>query len=284
MSTSTVHKELVLSQDLDTITYEFGMVQQIISPEGTVKNRITASVEKTFIQKDDIGHLYNVQINDRIQDNLDDMLGLENELSFLQKNITLYTNAQGEIISILNRGEINEDWYDQAKLIKKEYSHLTSDIDIFLSGVEALIKDNDSFVSMIKKSEIYSALFPPIYNQDLEKKIIIEQEKDFNNFFDTTTLPLTITTALTGINKNTKGKQIVRSGKIDNYRFNKESASELFTEAYGITEYALNFNTSYLETFDLDQDNQVDKVNIMLGVTVNDLYQLKQISKLKKKN
>jgi len=284
MSTSTIQKDLVLSENLDTIIYEFGVVQQMIYPEETVKNRITATIEKTFIQKDDIGYLYNVQISDRNQVNLEDMLGLENELSFLQKNITLYTNAQGEIISILNRGEINEDWYDQAKLIKKEYSYLTPDIDPLLSGIEDLIKDNDSFVSLIKKSEIYSALFPPIYNQDLEKKITLEQEKDFDNFFDTTTLPLIVTTALTGINAITNGKQIIRSGKIDNYRFNKESASELFTKAYGVTEYALNFDASYIETFDLDQNNQVDKVNIMLGVKVNDLYQLKQISKLKKKN
>lgn len=284
MSTSTLEKRVVLSENLDTKTYEFGVVQQLISPEETIKNRITATVEKTFIQKDDIGYLYNVQITNRSQNNIEDMLGLENKLSFLQKNITLYTNAQGEIISILNRGEINEDWYDQAKLIKKEYSYLTSDVDELLSGVEALIKDNDAFVSMIKKSEIYSALFPPIYNQDLEKKITINQEKDFNNFFDNTTLPFQITTALTGINENTKGKQIVRSGKIDNYRFNKESASELFTKSYEVSEYSLKFDASYLETFDLDKDNQVDKVNIMLGVTVNDLYQLKQISKLKRKN
>ncbi len=284
MSTSTLQKRLVLSEDLDTRSYEFGVVQQMVFPEETIKNRITATVEKTFIQKDNIGYLYNVQITNRSQDNIDDMLGLENELSFLQNNITLYTNAQGEIISILNRGEINENWYDQSKLIKKEYSYLTTDIDELLSGIEALIKDNESYVSMIKKSEIYSALFPPIYNQNLEKKIVIEQDKDFTNFFDTSTLPFQITTALTGINENTKGNQILRSGKIDDYRFNKESASELFTEAYGITEYALNFDASYLETFDLDQNNQVDKVNIMLGVKVNDLYQLKQISKLKKKN
>ncbi|WP_298541129.1 hypothetical protein [uncultured Aquimarina sp.] len=276
-------KSLLLSENTDTILYDFGVVQQVISPEETTKNKITATVEKTFVKKDQLGYLYNVKISNRSQSNIDDMFGLEQELAFLQKNIVLYTDTHGEIITILNRGQIAEDWYDQAKRIKKEFNYLIPEIQNFLSGIDSLIDDDKSFVALIKKSEIYSVLFPPIYNQELMKKITIEQQKDFDNFFDTTTLPFRIDTAITGIHADTKGKQLIRSGKIDKARFNKEVASKLFAKSYGVHEYALNFEASYLETFDLDQKNQIDKANAMLGVKVNDLYQLKQISKLKKK-
>ncbi len=284
MLASTKQNEIIIAENIDPIIYDFGIAQQIVSPEETSKNQITATIEKTFVKKDQIGYLYTIKVVDRKQSNTDDMFGLEQELASLQKNIALYTNQQGEITTIINRGQIAEDWYDHAKRVKKEFDYLIPEMNQFLTGIDELVNDNESFVSLVKKSEIYSLLFPPIYNQKLMQKIVIQQEKDFENFFDTTTLPLTIDTAVSGINANTKGKQLLRSGKLDTARFDKTSASELFTKSYGVHEYGLNFDTSYLETFDLDQKNQVDKANAMLGVKVNDLYQLKQISKLKKRN
>ena len=283
MLEATKQKKITLGENTTPITYLFGVAQRIESlGEEPIKNQITATIKKTFVKKDSLGYLYKIEVTDRKQSNIDDMLGLEKELAFLQKNILLYTNSFGEIISIVNRGQIAEDWYDQAKLIKKSYRYLMSEIDQFLIGINDLLNDNESFVSLIKKSEIYSLLFPPVYDQQLMKKITIEQQKNFDHFFDATSLPLKIKTAITGINAQTKGKQIVRSGKLDMARFDKESASELFTKSYEVNEYALNFNVSYLETFDLDEENQVDKANGMLGAKINDLYQLKQMSKLKK--
>jgi len=277
------NRDLILSEKEGTILYEFGIAQQIISPEEIIKNRITAEIEKTFIKKDHIGYLYQVKINKRSQSNTEDMLGIEDELAFLEKEIVLYTNDKGKIISIVNRGQIKEDWYFRAKRIQKEYKQIIPEVSKFVYAIEALINDNVAFVSLIQKSEVYSALFPPVYNQNLAKKKTIQQYKNFDNFFDTTTLPFKIDTVLTGINTLTQGKQMIRSGKLDTSIFNKTSASELFTKVYGAHEYSLNFKASYLETFDLDQEGEVDKSTIMLGVTVSDIYQLKQISKLKKK-
>ena len=116
-------KKLLLTEEISTITYDFGIVQRIESlGEEPIKNQITATIKKTFVKKDSLGYLYKIEVTDRKQSNIDDMLGLEMELAFLQKNILLYTNSFGEIISIVNRGQIAEDWYDQAKLIKKGYS------------------------------------------------------------------------------------------------------------------------------------------------------------------
>jgi len=283
MSVTLQQKSLSLSENTDTSIYDFGLVQQVISPEEISINKITATVEKTFVKKDHLGYLYNIKISNRSQSNTDAMFGLEEKLAFLQNNIVLYTNTQGEIITILNRGQIAEDWYDVAKCIKKDFKYLLPEMKEFLFGIDSLIQDNALFVGMIKKSEIYSALFPPIYDQHLVQKITIEQQKKIENFFDSETLPLTIQTAITGINKDNKGKQLIRSGNLDLAQFDKESVSELFTRSYGVHEYALNYDVSYLEVFDLNPKNQVDKANIMLGVKVNNLYQLKQISKLTKK-
>lgn len=283
MAEIKTQKHISLTEKTDTIFYDFGMAQHTISPEETTTNQITASIEKTFIKRDLQGFLYSIKVSDRSQSNMDDLLGLEHLLAFLQKKIILYTNIHGEIISIVNRTQIIEDWYDQAKIIKKEYNELIPKMDEFIAGIKVLLEDDKRFVSFIKKSEVFSLLFPPIYSQGLMQKVSIKQNKKFDNFFDTTTLPITLDTTVTGINSLTNGTQLMRSGKLDTYRFDKELASELFTKAYGVHESALNFDISYLETFDFDKECQVDKANILLGVKVNDLYTLKQVSKLKQK-
>jgi hypothetical protein len=284
METLTKKKnELLLPENTDTVIYDFVEVQQIVSPEETIENQIAANVEVTLLEKNHYGFLYNIEIHKRYQSNTEGMLGLDEALAFLQKKIVLYTNIHGEIISIVNRGQIAEDWYDQAKIIKKEFKYLIPKMDDFLDGVSTLIDDSDLFVNFVEESEVFSLLFPPVYNYHLMKEVSIEQNKSFGNFFDTTSLPLTVQTTVTGINKNTKGKQLMRFGQLDTFKFNKESASKLFTQSYGIHESALSFEVSYLESFDLDKEDMVDKASAMLGVKVNNLYHLKQISKLKKK-
>ncbi|WP_062059784.1 hypothetical protein [Aquimarina longa] len=284
MITTPIQEDILLSTNTTPIIYDFGVSQHNISKEKIIKNQIKAVIKKTLIQKDSLGYLYFVETIDRSQTNLEGILKLENSLALLQKKIALYTDPHGKIISIINRGEIKENWYDLSKKIKKEFAHIIPKMDTFLKGIDKVIDTNDSFVSLIKKSELFTLLFPPIYNNQLLNTAQIHQEKDFDNFFDTTTLPLAIQTTLTGINSNTKEKQVLRSGKLDHSRFDKENATKLFTESYGTHQSNTDFKVSYLETLDLDEFNIITKGNGMLGVTVEDLYSFRQMSMLKKKD
>ncbi len=284
MVLKTLQNNLLLSEDIKTVSYDFWVTQHIKSTESVVKNEIKAEVQKTFVKKDELGYLFSVEVDQRSQSNREGALGIDDAISFLQKSVTLYTNIHGEIIKVVNTGQIKEDWDRAYKTMDTDLDQLPSEKDAFLKGIDALLSDNVSFVSFLQKSELYTMLFPPIYGHDILEKRVINQKKSFDNFFDTTTLPVQLETSLIGVNPETKGKQVVRSGYLDTYRFDKMSAAKMFTEVYGIHESATGFKTNYLETYDLLHDNSVDKCTTMMDVTVKDLYNYRHISKLIKKN
>lgn len=274
---------LSLKEKKESCFYNFGVVQLVETPDEKTENKITATIEKEFIKKDKFGYLYTIRVTDRKQSNIEEMLGVEEALFFLKKKVVLYTSQYGEVISVVNRPQIKEDWYEESKKFKANFTGILPDINQFIDGVNGLLDDNKAFVNFIKKSDIYNILFPTIYNVDLEQRIAIQQKKEFHNFFDRYSLPLNLDTKIVGRNIDTNGLQIIRGGKLDTYRFNKEGASEMFKHQYGVHHTALKFNVSYMETYDTDSLGGIDAANNMLGVQVSELYSLKQITKLIKK-
>ncbi len=285
MEMQILNKELTLSIHEDCEFYDFGMIQHT-SMKGkakTIKDKYTATIEKQFLSKDSRGYLYNVEIRDQKHSNTDEVFKTEEVFAFLLQKLVLYTNNHGEISSIVNLNQIKEDWYDQAKSIKQNYKHFVPNIEETIDSLEFLIRNPIEYINFIKKSQIYSLLFPDYYDHNLEHKIEIEQQKVIERFFDTVALPLELKTKLSGFNTITNGFQLIRSGRLDKYHFDKEGASELFSDLYSIHESALNFEASYLETYDLNSNNTTDKANTMLGVKVNDVYQVKEVCNLSKR-
>ncbi|MHA7059019.1 hypothetical protein ACWGOQ_0017470 [Aquimarina sp. M1] len=274
-------------QDIDfrkdeySVVYELDTFRYIKSTEAPVENRIRCKVKKSFIRKDPIGYLFSVEILTRTQSNKEGVLDIENQLAGLQKKLVLYTDQHGDIISIVNRGEIYEEWDDQKNTFKNAYKDDLENIDTFIEGVNAIINNHEEFLNFVKKSEVSTLLFPPIYQQSLLSQRSVKQQKVMHDFFDTTALPFCIDTRIVARNKQTMGYQIIRSGDIDNPRFDEESASTLISNLFDVHKYNIKIESNYLETLDLNNDDIIEEATMLLNVEVPGIYNYRQISKLK---
>jgi len=278
----TQHQDLLIVKNQKPIHFNFGMVQVIKTRENTIQNRVEAKVKKTYLRTEDIGLLYRVEINDRTQTNTEGDFGIEKALSFLLRKVVLLINFKGEITGIINREQIKESWQRQANYFESNFKDSKPDIQEFLIAVDALIDDKQAFLNLVNKSEVFTLLFPPIYEQKLFAKKIIDQKKDLNDFFENYALTLKLNT----LHKSTYDEggmtQIVRSGALDNRRFKTDEVKKHLRTAYQIPNLSVKIKADYLEAIDLDYKNSVDASTQMLNVEIKHIYNLRQFSKLKK--
>lgn len=274
-------------QDIDlfkneyAVLYEIDTYTYIKSPEDPVKNRIQTKLKKSFIRKDPIGYLFSIEILERTQSNKEDSMDIENQLAQLQKKLVLYTDDHGNIISIVNRGEIAEEWDDYKSAFKKTYKDILENIDLFIEGVDVMINDQTAFLNLIKKSEVATLLFPPIYQHNLLVQNSIKQQKVLHDFFDTTAVPFRLDSKVIAINDETMGYQIVRSGELDIPRFDEESASALISNLFDVHKYNIKIDANYFETLDLSNDDIIEEATALMNVEIPGVYSYRQISKLK---
>lgn len=274
-------KDFHLPENPYSILYEIDTFRYIKSPEDPVENRIQLKVKKSFIRKDNFGYLFSVETIEKKQSNKEDSLNIDYQISNLQNKLILYTNEQGDIISIVNRGQISELWYDKKKEFKKEFKDDIEDIDEFIKGVDAIIKNHKEFLNLVKKSEVATLLFPPIYNCNLLVENAIKQEKIFYDFFDTNALPFRIETKTTALNTETKGYQVIRAGDLNTPKFNNESAAALISNLFEVHTYNIKIEANYFEALDLSEDDIIEEASFLLNVEIPGIYSYRQISKLK---
>lgn len=280
MTTLLLNEDLSIDTKERSHTYAIDTDTYIKSTEAPIKNKITSTVKKTFIKKDQIGHLFSIEVLKRTQSNKEDILYLEDELAIIQQKLVLYTNEKGEIISIVNRGEIAEAWYDQRKTLQKIFENEIEDIHIILEGIHQIIHDADEFLKLVKKSEIITLLFPPIYQQHITSEVSISQKKVFTDFFDTTDLPFKVDTKIIAIHEVTKGYQIVRSGNLDTQLFDKEQVATLLGNLFKVHPYNINIDANYFEAHDLKENRDAEEGIFFLTIEVPEIYSYRQISKL----
>ncbi len=277
----TQKKDISFSKNEYAISYEIDTFRYIKSTEEPIENRIRCKIKKSFIRKDSIGYLFSIEVLNRTQSNKEDILDLEDQLANLQKKLVVYTDEHGDIISIVNRGEIFEEWDDNKSAFKKTYKDILENVDKFTEGVDAILNDQTEFLNLVKKSEVVTLLFPPIYKQNLLSQESIKQQKVICDFFDTTALPFRMNTKVVAINEETQGYQIIRSGEIDVPRFDEESASTLISNLFDVHKYNIKIESNYLEALDLNNDNIIEEATMLFNVEVPGIYSYRQISKLK---
>ncbi len=274
-------KDIVLDNYKVSRHYQMEISTLLVSNEDQVTNEITADVTKTLLKKDDGGAFFSVEVKNRKQPYLEGNALIENELTKLQEKLVVYCTNQGVITSIVNRGQIKEDWHFQKKRIKKAYKGEIEDIDLILEGTDLLLDDRAALLRLISESEIMTLLFPPIYNQELLERKTLDHDKVFSQFFDEYDLPLTIKTTLLD-HKEAVNNQIIRSGSLNNYEFELAEVKRFFRRLYNAQDLAIDIDVAYVETFDLDIDDNVYAGTQMMGVEIDQLYRYRKISKFKK--
>jgi len=260
--------------------YFFGLVQVIETLGETTRNRIEAQLTKTYLRREENGHTYRVEVSNRSQTNTEGTLGVEDALSFLFRKVILQTNFKGEIIKVINRQQIREDWHGEDRKFRKRFKEIIPNMDEFLIAADDLIDDEKSFLDSVNKSEIFTLLFPPIYEQKLATEKAITQQKDFYNLFGNHALTIDIDTVLKPFDDE-GDMQVMRSGLLDKQRFNISGVKAYLRKLYETPNLSVKIDANYLEIFDLSHSCEVDTATQMLNVEVEHIYNLRQFAKLK---
>ncbi|GAA3509792.1 hypothetical protein GCM10022393_23340 [Aquimarina addita] len=281
MAIEVQHKDIFIPTNEDSIIYNIDTFRYIKSPEEPVENRIQLKIKKTYIKKDQMGFLFSVEVLEREQSNKEGVFGIEDQLNQLQNKLILYTDVHGEITSIINCGQISEQWYDQKASFKKAYKDELDTIDDFIVGVDAMINDHFEFLNLVKKSEVATLLFPPIYDHNLVTTASVDQQRVWYDFFDTTALPFKINTKITAINQNTNGYQLARAGSLDTARFDENKATALMSTLFDVHKYNIKIDLNSFEAYDLNKDHTIAAATLLMNVEIPGVYSYRQISKLK---
>lgn len=280
MTTLLLNEDLSINTKERSNIYSINTSIYIKSAEEPIENNIKSTIKKTFIQKDQIGYLFSVEVLQRTQSNKEGIFSLEDKLSIIQHKLVLYTDQKGEVISIVNRGEIAEAWYDQQKILQKTFENDIEDIHVILEGIHQIIHDENEFLNLVKKSDIITLLFPPVYQQNITSEVSISQRKVFADFFDTSDLPFNVDTKVIAIHEVTKGYQIVRSGSLDTQLFDNETTASLLGNLFKIHPYNINIDANYFEAQDLKENGDAEESIFFLNIEVPEIYSYRQISKL----
>lgn len=260
--------------------YEIEIVQKTVSESDISENTTSFVVEKTLIKTDHIGFLYTLKITERKQSNYEELRAMEDYLSFLQKEIILYTDKLGHLKSIVNLREIEEEWTLCRSEFRKKFKK-TPNIDEIVERLNLLFKDMESFTLLFSQSELASLLFPPIYTELLTAKSHLLQQKNFDDFFGAYTLPLLLKTEVIKLpTKDNQALKISREGTINNHLLKEDEIKQFFRDLYQSYSLIVDLNINYIELFDLDINNTIDYSMQIFSVKVGSIYSFEQFSKV----
>ncbi|WP_271782007.1 hypothetical protein [Aquimarina algiphila] len=260
-------------------TYTIAIRQRSTLGAVANENIIQSQVEIKLLYPSKIGNVYEVQIKDRKQSNVEGIRAIENDLSFLQKKLNIQTNSNGLPVAILNLDEINEAWKKYKKPFKKAHKK-HENIEELITETSALLKDNKTFVATFIESEIGTLFFPPVHGELDEMGKEVSESKTFQSFFGAVDLPL----KLTNIIKKEKGikgkKQLLRKGEIDTEVFDHYSVRKQFRKLADNLQLAVPVDTKYLETYDMDDIYGIQHAGQILSVQIEGLFSYEQIVRI----
>ncbi len=275
-----LEKKISLPTEKYSKIYTLEIKQTVTSMNEVSNNTITLDVEKNFIKKDDFGYLFSVIVKKRTQTNTDGLRNMENFLSRLQHKTILRTDETGNIKSIANHEEIKELWNDSQNDFFKKFKRV-DDIDNIIKRLNKLFDVKEDFLSLFKQSEIGTLLFPPIYFSEIETNLKIAQQKFYKDFFGPYLLPFRLQTELHHLSNKKTPIRFTRFGNIDQKFFNEDEIKLYFRRLYQTYNLSVNFETTYVEIYDLNNSYGIDNAFQLFGVKVGECYSFDQIVTVK---
>lgn len=243
------------------------------------ENLTTATIKKKCMRQHDKGFVFELLVTDRKQTNIEGVRSLENDLSFLQQKLVVQTNLQGLPVSILNLGDIRDEW----KLYQQKFKNNNKDyngIDSIIQDTTSLLNNNKIFTDNFINSEIGTLFFPPIYDILGAKGETFDQEKEFKNFFGEPGLPLKITNTLKNTNAQKENAHIVRQGKINEDAFDYYTVRKQFRKLADNLQLAVPITVQYIETYDLHTYYGIEYAGQILAVEIPALFTYEQIARV----
>ncbi len=240
------------------------------------ENFIKAEVKKVLAGKNDKGYVFDLMVLRRQQSNTEGIRGMQDDLAFLQKELTIQTDFNGKPIRILNLRPIKDKWENHRKEFQKKYKGHEG-LSEAISGTDRLVTDNEAFTTNFIESEIGTLFFPPIYNKLSEEGENCIQHKEFTDFLGGVSLPLKLTTTLKKRNTINHKAQLLRRGALNSDEFDHYTARKFFRNLTDNMKLAARVSADYMETYDLDKYHGITHAGQMLGVRVEALFSFEQI-------
>lgn len=243
------------------------------------ENMIQARIEKKYIYTNKIGNIYELQIKERKQSNIEGIRGVEYDLSFLQENLKVQTNINGLPVSILNIEEINSTWIKYKKQFKKAHKN-QKNIEGLIAETTSLINNDKAFIETFIESEVGTLFFPPIYGEFDEIGKKESEHKTLHNFFGAADLPLKLTTTIKKGNSLEEKIQTLRKGEIDIENFDHYTVRKQFRKLADNLQLAVPVSANYMETYDIDAFYGIQHAGQILSVQIEGLFSYEQIVRI----
>ncbi|SEM11050.1 hypothetical protein SAMN04487910_4129 [Aquimarina amphilecti] len=274
------NKKQKFSLPINTNSFKYRIeTKQTINSMGANKENIIAyEVSKRFLKRDEFGYLFEVLVNTRERKTTDCNQEMDDYLSKLQEKIILYTNEIGQIISIVNFGEIVEIWEDIKRNFRKTFKK-TKDIDQIMEKMSLIMSKQDNFLTLYIKSEISSLLFPPIYIDELELLTTgTLQFKVIPYLFGVFSAPLNMLTKYLKDQSKNSERIIGRSGFIKESLFERIAIQQMYREIYSSPSMNASINCDCSEMFYINQENNINSSYQVLNVSIGEVYSFNQFT------
>lgn len=259
--------------------YAIEVRQRVVSKGYESNNVTTFEVEKKFIKKDDFGFLFSIVVLDRKQSNIEGLRGMEDYLSKIQDEITLYTDEKGNIKTIVNYKEVFGKWMNCKSKFLKKYKHV-DDIKGIAQRITTTFDVKEEFLNLFRQSEIGTLLFPPIYIPELKQNKTAVQHKFYRDFFGPYLLPFRL--EINAI-KPKKGIEttIGRVGEIDKHFLEEDKIKLYYRKLHSTYNLIVDIESAYTEIFNVDNSNIIDNAFQLFGVKLGSFYSFDKITTIK---
>ena len=243
------------------------------------ENIVRAEVRKYYFQQNDTGYIYSLEVTDRFQTNKEGIRAMEDDIAKLQSELTVQTDFQGKPIRIMNLAAIRDTWKVYRKEFEKKHKEQKGLTEI-LSTIDTLLNNNKLFTQNFRESEIGTLFFPDIYGTLSSQGESMESNKVFTEFFNTSSLPLKLTTTLKTRGRLNNTAQVFRKGVLDKENFDQYNVRKFFRKLADNIKLAIPVEAGYMETYDLDKNHHITHAGQMLTANVPALFNYEQIVRI----
>lgn len=268
--------QIIPDTAIGSITYKMDISQRSQMGMSIEDNRVYLEAEKRIISKDNDGFLYQVNVENRIQQSSKQIRKMEEDLSFLQKKLIVRTDDEGRLTQIVNQYAIYQNWEDYKRTFYKKFKK-DKDVESIISDIDELLKDNLAFLKVIKESEIGSLLFPTLYKSGLEEDKEFIETKEYEDFFGEISLPIVIKTKLKKRDRKERASHFYCVGKLDEDHFDHQGLRRNFRKLSDNYKLAVNVELDYMETYKLNKNHWITHGGQLFRVDIKGLFNFEQV-------
>jgi len=172
------------------------------------------------------------------------------DLHFVRNDVE-FTLVNGQLGEVSNLEKIKNQWQRKRLSIISDHSD-EKYADIFINGVDEIVKDAVRFSEALRFASPYINLFPGIHGKNYEEEAVLNGYRELPNFLVTKTLPIVTDEQL--IRTQDGMYEINVKGNVDEKKYDNKQASTMLRILKNSPRLNTQVQLNYLERHSLDKD------------------------------